>query len=209
MDFTSLTAAKSVSGSIRRWVNHTDVDSDAVLEDAQALIFQTLRVREMRSEFTPIVMAIGASSSALPTGFLDPLGLWDLTNNVKLKLRTEEWIGDKRQYDSTPAITSGTPYNYAIFGEALQFDLAYDAAATLKLIGFKAPTVLSIGSPTNFLTTRFPHILRSACLGRAYNYRNNDERADKEFALLAAYIQKANAESDLTYRGLAAENEVA
>jgi hypothetical protein len=208
MDFTSLTAAKTTSGSIRRWVNHTDVDSDAVLEDAQALIFQTLRVREMRSEFTPLALSIGNSSKALPAGFLDPIALYDLTNNLKLKLRIEEWIGDKREYDAA-VLSSGTPRNYAIFEEALQFDLAYDAAATLKLIGFKSPTVLSLIAPTNFLTTRYPHILRSACLARAYNYRNSDERADKELSLLAAYIGKANAESDFTYRGLAAENEVA
>jgi hypothetical protein len=207
MDFTSLTADKTTSGSIRRWVNHADVDSEAVLEDAQALIFQTLRVREMRSEFTDLVMAIGDSSKALPTGFLDPIRLVDKTNDIKLRLRTEEWMEDSRAYESGALIT-GTPYNFAIYGEAFQFDQAYAAAATLRLVGFKAPTVLSLAVPTNFLTTRYPHVLRSACLARAFSYRNSDERADKELTLLAAYIAKANSESDLTYRGLAAENEV-
>lgn len=208
MNFTSLTADKTTSGSIRRWVNHADVDSDAVLEDAQALIFQTLRVREMRSEFTPLTMVAGDSSKALPDGFLDPIALYDLTNSIKFSLRTEEWLGDKRPYDSG-TLASGTPRNYAIFSEALQFDLSYDAAATLKLIGFKAPVVLSSGNPTNFLTTRYPHLLRAACLARAYSYRNSDERAASELQNLAAFIAKTNIESDLTYRGLAAEFEVA
>src|SRR4051812_246682 len=100
MDFTSLTADKSTSGSIRRWVNHADVDADAVLEDAQALIFQTLRVREMRTVFTDLALVIGDSSKALPAGFLDPIRLVDKTNNIKLRLRTEEWMEDFREYDS-------------------------------------------------------------------------------------------------------------
>lgn len=207
MDFTSLTADKTTSGSIRRWVNHADVDSDAVLEDAQALIFQTLRVREMRSEFTPLTLSAGDTFKALPAGFLDPIALYDQTNSIKLRLRSEEWLGDQRAYENG-AMTSGTPCNYAIFSEALQFDVAYEAAATLRLLGFKAPTLLSPANPTNFLTTRYPHILRAAALARAFSYRNSDERADKELTLLAAYIAKANAEADLTYRGLAAENEV-
>ena len=207
MDFTSLTADKSTSGSIRRWVNHADVDSDAVLEDAQALVCQTLRVREMRSEFTPLTLVAGDYSKALPAGFLDPIALYDLTNSIKLTLRAEEWLGDARAYQNG-ALASGTPRNVAIFSEALQFDVAYDAAATLKLLGFRAPTLLSLVSPTNFLTTRYPHILRAACLARAYSYRNNDERAAAELQNLAAFIAKTNIESDLTYRGLAATSEV-
>jgi len=208
MDFTSLTADKNTSGSIRRWVNHADVDSDAVLEDAQALIFQTLRVREMRSEFTPLTLSAGDASKALPASFLDPIALHDLTNNLKLKMRNEEWLGDRRAYESG-VLTSGTPRNYAIFEERLQFDLAYEAAAMLRLLGFRAPALLSLANPTNFLTARYPHILRAACLARAFSYRNSDERAASELQNLAAFIAKTNIESDLTYRGLEAENGIA
>ena len=208
MDFTSLTADKNTSGSIRRWVNHADVDSDAVLEDAQALVCQTLRVREMRAEFTPLALVAGDTSKALPAGFLDPIALYDLTNSIKLTLRTEEWLGDRRVYENG-AITSGTPRHVAIFSEALQFDVAYEAAATLRLLGFRAPALLSLANPANFITARYPHVLRAACLARAYSYRNSDERAAAELQNLAAFIAKTNIESDLTYRGLAAENEVA
>ena len=208
MDFTSLTADKNTSGSIRRWVNHSEVDSDAILEDAQALVFQTLRVREMRSEFTPLTLSAGDAFKALPAGFLDPIALYDLTNSVKLALRGEEWLGDKRTYENG-ALVSGTPRNYAIFSEALQFDRAYDAAAMLRLIGFRAPGVLSLANPANFLTTRYPHILRAACLARAFSYRNSDERAAAELQNLVAFIAKTNIESDLSYRGLEATSEVA
>jgi hypothetical protein len=208
MDFTSLTADKTTSGSIRRWVNHADVDADAVLEDAQGLVFQTLRVREMRTVFADLAMLIGDSAKALPAGFLDPIRLTVKTNNIRLRLRGEEWMEDRRTYDNG-SLTTGTPHDFAIYGEALQFDLAYEAAATLRLVGYKAPAFLSDAAKTNFLTARYPHILRAACLARAFAYRNSDERAASELQNLAAFIAKANAESDLTYRGLEPENEVA
>src|ERR1700738_5318118 len=141
MDYTTLIADKTTDGSIRRWVNHSDVDAVTVLTEAQALIFQSLRVREMRTVFSDIAMAIGNSSTALPSGFLDPIALIDKTNNLRLRLRTEEFLSRLRQYDSGAPV-SGTPQNFAIYGEALQFDLAYDAAATLSLIGFATPTPL-------------------------------------------------------------------
>lgn len=208
MDYPTLIASKTTDGSIRRWVNHADLDSVAILEDAQALIFQTLRVREMRSVFSDLTMAIGDSSKALPAGFLDPIRLVDKTNNLRLRLKTEEWIEDRRCYDSG-ILSSGTPFYFGIYGEALQFDLAYDAVATLRLVGYAAPAVLSVGAPTNFLTNRYPHVLRAACLARAYSFRNNDERAQAELQNLATFIAKTNMESDFTYRSLEVENEVA
>lgn len=208
MDFPTLIADKTTDGSIRRWVNHADLDAVAVLEDAQALIFQTLRVREMRTVFTDLTMAIGNSSKALPDGFLDPIRLSDKTNNLRMRLRTETWIEDRREYDSSAALLTGTPRNFAIYGEALQFELAYDAAATLHLVAFAAPAVLSLTNTTNFLTKRYPHLLRAACTARAYAFRNNDERAGAEMQNLAAFITATNMESDLTYRGVEIENEV-
>jgi hypothetical protein len=207
MNYTALIADKTTDGSIRRWVNHSDVDVVTVLEEAQALIFQSLRVREMRAVFNDLAMAIGDSSKALPSGFLDPIALIDKTNTLRLRLRTEEFLSRLRQYDSGAPV-SGTPQNFAIYGEALQFDLAYDAAATLSLIGFATPTPLGPTNTTNFLTNRYPHLLAAACRAQAFAFRNNDERQQLELQKLAAYIAKTNAESDLSYRGLEVSNEV-
>jgi hypothetical protein len=208
MDYTTLIADKTTDGSIRRWVNHSDVDAVTVLTEAQALIFQSLRVREMRTVFSDIAMAIGNSSTALPSGFLDPIALIDKTNNLRLRLRTEEFLSRLRQYDTTPALVTGTPQNFAIFGEALQFDLAYDAVAILSLIAFATPAPLGPTNTTNFLTNRIPHVLACACRAQAFAFRNNDERQQLELQKLAAYIAKTNAESDLSYRGLEVSNEV-
>jgi len=201
MSWTTLTGVKTADGSIKRWVNHEEIDVEQILEEAQALLFLTLRVREMRSSFSDLTMAVGDSTKALPTGFLDPIGLWDITNNRKLSLKTEENLQNARVYTSG-VLESSTPQKWAVFDELIQFECKWDAVATLKMIGFKQPTLLSVSNTTNFLCTRYPHILRTACLAQAFNFRNNGEREQQELTKLGAYITKANAESELSYRGL-------
>jgi hypothetical protein len=207
MNYTSLIADKDTAGSIKRWVNHATLDSVQVLEEAQALIFQNLRIRQMRAEFDDLSLSSGDSYIALPTGFLDPIVLTDVTNGWQLDLRDEADLQAQRIYD-TAVLVESLPRYYAIFQERLQFECKYESAATLKLIGFKTPTLLSGSNTTNFLTDRYPHVLRVACMAMAYNFRNEDEREAKELQKLAAFIQKTNAESDLSYRGRSVSNEV-
>lgn len=203
MTYATLSAAKTEAGSIKRWMNHSELDVDTILEEAQALIFQTLRVREMRTQFANLSMADGDSYKALPTGFLDPIHLKDITNNVDLNLRDETALQELRVYDSGTLTTSAVAYDYAIFDEKLQFEIEYDTAATLVMIGYKAPTFVSSGNSSNFLCTRYPHILRVACMAQAADFMNNVEREGRYLQKLAALIQKTNEESDMTYRGLA------
>lgn len=207
LSFSTLTADKTTSGSIRRWVNYAPLDAEYVLEEAQTLLFQSLRVREMRTEFTDLSMVQGDFKKALPAGFLDIVKLYDKTNNIRLSLRDEEWLVDHRYYDSG-TINQSTPSRFAIYDESFQFECAYDAAATLNLVGFKQPDLLSNNNQTNFLTTRYPQLLRVACLAQAYDFLNNDARQQANLSILAALIDKTNAESDLSYRGVEMDIEI-
>lgn len=205
MNYATLIADKDTAGSIKSWVNHALLDVVTIVEEAEALVAQTLRVREMRAS-TTLAMSIGDSTKALPTGFQDPLSLRDITNEITLDLRDPKTIEEMRGYDSA-VLSTGTPENYAIFDEALQFDYSYDAAATLRLVYFKKWTALA-STNTNFLTDRYPHLLRTACLAQAFSFRDNDARQQIELAKLAAYISKTNAESDLSMRGLVTLNRI-
>ena len=205
MNYATLIADKATAGSIRSWINHSLLDVVQIIEEAEALLAQTLRVREMRAS-TLLALAAGESTKALPAGFLDPISLRDVTNQITLRLRAEADLEDLRRYDNA-VLAGGTPGTYAIFDEALQFELQYDAAASLRLVYFKKWTPLSV-SNTNFLTDRYPHLLRTACLAQAHAFRNNDTRAQLELQKLASLVQRTNAESDLSYRGLVIENSV-
>jgi hypothetical protein len=205
VNYLNLIADKATAGSIRSWINHSLLDVVQIVEEAEALLAQTLRVREMRAS-TMLALAAGDSTEPLPTGFLDPISLRDVSNQITLRLRHEADLENLRRYDNA-VLAGGTPANYAIFDEALQFETQYDAAASLRLVYFKRWTPLAV-SNTNFLTDRYPHLLRTACLAQAHAFRNNDTRAQLELTKLAGLIAKTNAESDLSYRGLVVENGV-
>lgn len=208
MNYSTLIAAKTTAGSIKRFVNYSELDSEQIVLEAQALLYQTLRVREMRTEFSDLALAPGASYIALPSGFLDPIWLKDVTNNIDLKLRPEQSLVRRRVYESG-ALVSSIPCQYAIFGEKLQFEYAYETAATLKLVGFKKPDDLAVTTnETNFLTSRYPHLLRVACLVQAYDFMSNATKYQSNLSLLSALIEKTNAESDLSYRGAEFDVEV-
>lgn len=202
MTYTTLSAAKTSGGSIRRWLNYSELDVDHIIDEAQTVICQSLRVREMRAVFSDLSMGTDDSSVALPSGFLDPIGLKDITNNIDLDLVPELEIVRQRQY-SAGTLSSGTPTRFAIFNEAFQFDCKYSGAATITLVGFKKPTFISSSVATNFLTDRYPHLMRVACIAQAADFMNNNERADKYLDRLMKMIQQTNAESDLSYRGVA------
>jgi hypothetical protein len=200
MSFATLTADKTAAGSIKRWCNVAELDAETVLEEAQALLFQTLRVREMRGEGT-LSMSVGDSYKALPADFLDPILLKDITNNIDLDLNTESEIQRLRMFEDGVLVES-IPDRYAIFSEAFQFPCKYDEAATLHLLYYKRPALLASGNQTNFLTNRFPHLLRAACMVGVADFMKDAEEYTKASERMAALIVRTNAESDLSYRGL-------
>lgn len=208
MDFDTLVAGKDTAGSIKRWVNYAELDAEDILIEAQALIFQALRVREMRSVWSPTI-AIGDSSKALPTGFLDPIGRHIRDNkNMQFPFIHEQELIDRRTYDADGDLLSGTPSVVSIFDEALQFDMAFDEARTLNLLYFKKPDDLSSNAGTNWLTTRYPHLLRQACIVQAYAFMRNWNAHNTEVQKLTAFIDRANIEADLSYRGADLGGEV-
>lgn len=203
MTYTSLSGAKTAAGSIKRWMNYEQLDVDQIIEEAQALIFQTLRVREMRTEFSDISVAVGDTYAALPTGFLDPIALKDKTNNIDMDLVTEDELVRRRVYDSDGVLEEASiSSSYAIFQERLQFENKFDTAATLTMIGYKAPSFVASGTESNFLVSRYPHLMRVACMAQAADFMNNVEREQRYLTKLVAAIQQTNVESDMSYRGV-------
>jgi hypothetical protein len=200
VDYTSLIASKTTAGSIKNWVNYDLVDVEVCLLEAQALIYQNLRCREMRS-VASLSISVGDAYKALPTDFLDPNGQLKSTKGEPFYLRTEAELTSMIVYDDDGNIESGLPQHFAIYDERINFDMKFDEARTLKWPYFKSPAVLAGGNPTNFLTNRYPHLLRTACLAMAADHMKDETEYRKHFEKLAAFIDRTNAESDLTYRG--------
>lgn len=198
MSFLTLTGPKSNEESILNFVNYKKVPARTVLAEAEAYIYSRLRVREMKASAT-LTLALDAASVALPTGFLEAVSMWDREGWEMIPDRFVEPPGIlKRRVYTDDVIETGTPMNVAIFDEAFQFECKAQAARKYDLVFYKTPATLSADNTTNFLTTRYPHLLRVACLAGAASFMKDDAEEQKQLSKLTALCNEANAESDLS-----------
>lgn len=287
ISYNTLVAPKGTTGSLLNWIGYSKVDVATVLDESQILIYQILRVREMRSEFT-FGMAAGASSIALPARFLDPISsIYDITNSAEYDQRHQADVTRSRAYDTSPSgafgtdpftttadsalvsvhevdhglnqdstitiasaanvngivmngtfpivsitgtddfvvdtgdtlasgsgagggssatwtannLIAGSPTRWGVWNEKINFDMAFDTAATCKLPYFRQPQLLSASNQTNFVTVRYPNLLRVACLAAAAQYMKDDEEFSKNVQVLTNLIGSVAAADDLSYRG--------
>jgi hypothetical protein len=100
-------------------------------------------------------------------------------------------------------LVQGTPIHWGVWDETIFFDVAFAQATNGNLQYFKSLPLLSTTNPTNFLTNRYPHLLRKACTAQAWDFMRNDAEYQKDVAALTALVEQANAEGDLAYRGAA------
>jgi hypothetical protein len=98
-------------------------------------------------------------------------------------------------------LVQGAPIYWGVWDETIFFDVAFAQAANGNLQYFKSLPPLSATNTTNFLTGRYPHLLRKACTAQAWDFMRNDAEYQKDVAALTALVEQANAEGDFLYRG--------
>lgn len=198
MNYLDLIGPKSKAGSIHNFVNYRRVPVEVVLEEAQAVIFSRLRVREMRAS-TTLTLTAASSSVAVPSGFLEPIAMRDREGWEMIPKRylSEAELLNRRTYTSD-VLDTGTPMHVAVFDEAFQFECKAETQRKYDLVYFKTPALLSASNNTNWLTSRYPHILRIGCLAGAASYMKDDAEESKQLAKLTGLCDQANAESDLS-----------
>lgn len=290
MSYPSLIASKGTAGAIATWVAYNNIDTVTVLEEAQSIIFQSLRIREMRTQYV-FGLSAGQSKIALPARFLDPIGRIRDNQGLYYRHKSESDVIANRSFQAvsggslgsnpitTGAINSsqfnvtianhgltqgsdvtlagltspidginvnGTfpveavvdvntitcssplgdeaaagdvtgggasgawsgnllietlPGIWSIFDEAIQFDGAFNQAVQCRLPYFRSPPLLSTTNPTNFLTSRFPSLVRTATCAAAAAYMKDDTEEQKWLQKLSLLVDATNVESDLSYRG--------
>jgi len=203
MDYTSLIAPKGTPGSIANWINFSDtlLPLSDVLHEAQALIYDTLRVRYMRS-IVDVAIASGDAEADLPTGTLEVLALWDDVNE-KLEARDPAGLQSLRAIDTgTNDYSQSRPGYFSVYDEKLQFDVAADQAYTFRAMVYALPPFLGETNLTNFLTTRWPTLLRTACLAIAADWTNDDARYQRFVSRLQPLIEQASVSDDMLLHGM-------
>lgn len=195
-NYTTLTGLKTVDGAIRAWVNRSDVPATVILTEAQALIYERLRVREMQARAT-LTFALSTQTASLPTGFLDPIGYKPYEWGGDLSFVHENALGEYR--DSSGVLESGTPSRWTIVGETAYVNVLPSEAFSGILLYYKSPTVLSGSNETNFLTERYPTLLRYACMAKAYEHMK-DEQSANYLGLTMQTIADINSSNELWRR---------
>jgi len=201
MDYTTLIGDVTTVGSIKYAVNFSRIDSVSILTEAQAFIYSKLRVKQMTA-VADIAIALSDISAPYPAGYLDPLHLGIPGIMPRIRNRDIEWFRSHLGWD-TSAILPVAPANYFCdFNNVLNFDTKSDAAYTAKMTYYRTPVALSGSVLTNFLTDRYPTLLRRACLMYAAEERKERELQQQLTVQILAMIDDIKAEDDLSKRGM-------
>lgn len=193
INWTTLTAAKTTAGSIANWANRGDLPTTNILLEAEAAIYERLRVREMMTIAT-LSFSASANSASLPADFLDPIEFRPYGRGSELPYYHEQKIGMYRDDDGN--LEEGEPGRWSIIGTTAYLDVAAESTFAGKLMYFARPAALSVSNETNFLTVRYPTLLRLACMTKAFEHMKLWGQAQTYLALTEAEIAKANATNE-------------
>jgi hypothetical protein len=171
MDWNTLTAASTTAGSLANWVNKSTITSgaggvaDNIIQEATSMIYGKLRHWSMLTPPTAGTMTIGSDVIAVPSDMLEP-ATFMITGVYKqfLTMRTETDILALWQYDGSGNRVPQRPIVYYFNKSYIQLDSPPDQAYPYALTYFQQPAALSASNPTNFLTSRYPRLLRAACM---------------------------------------------
>lgn len=200
MNYGTLTGPKSEKGSIRSWINYDPLDVEGVLLDAQAYIYGRMRVREMIASAT-VTLTAGSETAPLPDGFLDPLTLHVPAIGVELASQDPRELEAARFYNAAGTLETGTPLDYSVFDELIQLQAKSDATYAARALFYKRPALLSRTNPTNFLCTRYPNLLRVACLMHGADQLQDDTEYTRWQKRTDDLIGGVSIENDLMARG--------
>lgn len=201
MDYATLIGAETVSGSIKYWINYSRIDSAGILTEAEAWIYSKLRVRHMLTT-EDVAIADTASTAAFPSGYLDPIhfGIPGIINTIKL--RDIEFFRAQLGWDDDAVMPDGPPTYWADFNGVIQLNTAADQAYVAKMVFFKRPNALSSTNTSNWLTEKYPTLLRRVCLMFAAEARKEYDTMDRSEIKAMGMIDDIKKENDLAMRGL-------
>lgn len=99
-------------------------------------------------------------------------------------------------------IVTGIPSWWGIWDEQIKFDVAFAQASLCKLQYYQSLPLLSTTNTTNFLTNRYPQLIRVATNAAAADFMKDDSEYQKAMTRLSAIVQGINVENDGQLRGI-------
>ena len=201
MGYSTLIGDRTTSGSIKNAVNWDRIDPVAILDEAEKWIYSKLRTYDMMV-VESVAIAADATSVSTPTGYLDPIqfAIPGVVNRLK------HWDLQRFQtrlgWDSDAVLPVGPPTIFTRAGASILLNTKADQAYTGKLAFYKSPTPLSVDNEENWLTERYPSLLRRATTMFAAEARKEYDLYDRSELRAMQAIDEIKKESDLNMRGM-------
>jgi len=211
-NYNDLIAAKGTVGSIKNWVNNDEIPSATIVTEAEASIYRSLRVREMITRTTG-TLTTSVDNIPLPSDFQDAVRFMFTATGTTAKFVPEfkslPVVLDAWNYDGTARAT-GLPRYWGLTGTSMQFNDPADKNYPWHLEYYRIPPALSTAtaSSTNFLTSRYPKLLRAVCLVEAYEWLRNEKEKMYWQAVAAREIVEVSRSADLAQTDIELTMEV-
>jgi hypothetical protein len=208
MSYSELIASKATLNSIRGWINWDMTPAVDILAEAETFVYSSLRVREMKRTVTG-TLATGVTQTSLPPDFIAPRSFKRIgPYGGKIEI-----LDDKMFEDCLPLMDDGTypvetPTKCTIQDDppVALLNTRTDTQYPYRLVYWRRPESLDLTNETNFLTRRYPILLRATCLGYAHMFMKNAEQSDKWLGVAGTMINQANSDYDLGEQANRVEN---
>jgi hypothetical protein len=201
MNYSTLVGPRETVGSIQYAINYSRIDSDGILDEAEAWIYAKLRVPDMRSTAT-VTIASGASTASFPTGYRDPIHFGIPGFTSRLKLKDIDWFRTHLGFDEDGVLPEGQPSYWCKNDGLIQLNTLADQEYSARMVYYRTPTALSASNETNWLTDKYPTLLRRVCLMFAAEARKEYDTFDREEARALKQIDEIRIEADDENRGI-------
>lgn len=201
MDYTTLTSAKTVSGSIKNWVNRSDLPVDDIIDEAEAWLWEEggLRVKEMITQDV-VTFSTTSNIATLPsTSFLDPISYQPYEWGSPMTYVLPEMLNVANDSSGDPY--HGDPTKWALIENAMTIDTIPATPVSGVLTYYARPTALGAGNTTNFITVRFPTMFRHVLLAKAYSHMKDYARSLEEEKMAFGKLELIKKNADLYLRG--------
>lgn len=177
----ALSSYSELKAAIAGFLHRSDINASAqgtgvdnvvvdLIAMAEAEMNAELRLRVMQTD-SALVTAIGSRTIALPSTYLEPIGLWIETdaNSEPDPLRFVPVEQIARQ------VGNAIPTEWSIDGATIRFNSPADAVynITFRMLG---KFQLSTSADTNWLLTNFPNVYLYGALRHAAGYIADDGR---------------------------------
>lgn len=173
--------------AVASWLNRSDL-TDRIpdfITLAESRLNRELRLRVMETEAS-LSVAVDGTSVALPSGFLEPIGLWSLESAERRQLL---YMASVQMENLTSA---GKVFYWTITGTNIVFERPTSPALSL-ILRYLASFALTEAAPTNWLLTNHPDAYLFATLAEAGPYLRDNELLAIFESRLAKAIDEINA----------------